>query len=100
LWAAGIALRFRSIQAGPLMQTPVFLILFLAPVYVPFDLLQSWIQTAASINPITPIIEAVRGLIAGEPEKVPLAFGLGLGLVAAFMVWAVRGIRSAETAGG
>jgi ABC-2 type transport system permease protein len=100
LFAAGIALRFRSIQAGPLMQTPVFLILFLAPVYVPFDLLQSWIQTAASINPITPIIEAVRGLIAGEPEKVPLAFGLGLGLVAAFMVWAVRGIRSAETAGG
>jgi ABC-2 type transport system permease protein len=100
LFAAGIALRFRSIQAGPLMQTPVFLILFLAPVYVPFDLLQSWIQTAASINPITPIIEAVRGLIAGEPEKVPLAVGLGLGLVAAFMVWAVRGIRSAETAGG
>ncbi len=100
LFAAGIALRFRSIQAGPLMQTPVFLILFLAPVYVPFDLLQSWIQTAASINPITPIIEAVRGLIAGEPEKVPLAFGLGLGLVVAFMVWAVRGVRSAEAAGG
>ena len=34
-WAAGVALRLRSIQAGPLMQTPVFLILFLAPVYVP-----------------------------------------------------------------
>ena len=34
-WAAGVAFRFRSIQAGPLMQTPVFLILFLAPVYVP-----------------------------------------------------------------
>lgn len=100
LFAAGIALRFRSIQAGPLMQTPVFLILFLAPVYVPFDLLQSWIQTAASINPVTPILEAVRGLIAGEPEKVPLAFGLALGLVAAFMIWAVRGIRSAEAAGG
>ena len=31
MWAAGIALRFRSIQAGPLMQTPVFLILFLTP---------------------------------------------------------------------
>ena len=35
LFASGIALRFRTIQAGPLMQTPVFLILFLAPVYVP-----------------------------------------------------------------
>jgi ABC-2 type transport system permease protein len=30
-WAAGVAFRFRSIQAGPLMQTPVFLLLFLAP---------------------------------------------------------------------
>ncbi len=36
-WAAGVAFRFRSIQAGPLMQTPVFLILFLAPVYVPLE---------------------------------------------------------------
>ena len=34
-WAAGVAFRFRSIQAGPLMQTPLFLIIFLAPVYVP-----------------------------------------------------------------
>ena len=32
LWACGIAMRFRSIQAGPMMQMPVFLILF-APVY-------------------------------------------------------------------
>ena len=39
-WAAGIAFRFRSIQAGPLMQTPLFLIMFLAPVYVPLALLQ------------------------------------------------------------
>ncbi len=37
LWAAGVAMRFRTIQAGPLMQMPVFLVLFLAPVYVPLD---------------------------------------------------------------
>ena len=28
LWAMGIAMRLRSMQAGPLMQTPVFLALF------------------------------------------------------------------------
>ena len=39
MWAAGIALRLRSIQAGPFMQIPVFLALFLAPVYVPQSLL-------------------------------------------------------------
>ncbi len=40
LWAAGIALRFRTIQVGPLMQVPVFLLLFFAPVYVPLELLE------------------------------------------------------------
>ena len=35
LWACGVAMRFRTIQAGPVMQMPVFLILFFAPVYVP-----------------------------------------------------------------
>ena len=39
LWAAGIAMRLRRSQAGPLMQMPVFLLLFLAPVYVPLALL-------------------------------------------------------------
>jgi ABC-2 type transport system permease protein len=31
MWAAGVAMRVRSIQGGPLMQFPTFLILFLAP---------------------------------------------------------------------
>ena len=30
-WAGGIAMRFRTIQAAPLMQMPVFLVLFFAP---------------------------------------------------------------------
>ena len=100
LWGAGVALRFRSIQAGPLMQTPVFLILFLAPVYVPLDLLNSWIEKVASINPITPILEAVRSLIAGAPEDIGIAFAIGIALVLAFGAWAIRGMRSAEAAGG
>ena len=39
LFAFGVAFRMRTIQAGPAMQMPVFLILFLAPVYVPLALL-------------------------------------------------------------
>jgi ABC transporter DrrB family efflux protein len=100
LWAAGIALRFRSLQAGPLMQTPVFLLLFLAPVYVPLDLLASWIHTVAQVNPITPMVEAARSLIAGQPQDVGIAFAAGLGLVVLFSVWAVTGMRRAEAAGG
>ncbi len=87
LWAAGMAFRFRTIQAAPLMQLPVFLLLFFAPVYVPLDLLTGWIETVATYNPITYMMEAGRGLISGAPTEVALAFGLGLGLIAA-----VRGL--------
>ncbi len=77
MWAAGIAMRFRSIQAGPLMQTPTFLILFLAPVYVPLNLLTGWVESAASINPVTAVVQAGRELISGGSPDLGLAYAGG-----------------------
>ncbi len=99
LWATGIAMRFRTLQAGPLMQIPVFLTLFLAPVYVPLELLDGWIHAIASVNPATFLLEAGRGLIAGRPVEVAAAFTVAVAAVALFALWAVRGLRSAEAAG-
>jgi ABC-2 type transport system permease protein len=99
LWAAGVAMRLRSQQAAPVMQMPVFLILFFAPVYVPLDLLEGWIHSVASVNPLTALLEAGRGLISGEPVLTLAAFGIVAGLIAAFSVWALRGLRRAEAAG-
>ena len=99
LWAAGVAMRVRSIQGGPLMQFPAFLILFLAPVYVPLSLLSGWIHTVASINPVTALLEAGRGFISGEPTAVALAFAVALVLPVLFAVWAGGGLKRAEAAG-
>ena len=99
LWAAGMAFRFRTIQAAPLMQLPVFLLLFFAPVYVPLDLLTGWIETLATYNPITYMLEAGRSLLAGSPTEVALAFALGIVMIGGFAVWAFRGLRRAEAAG-
>jgi ABC-2 type transport system permease protein len=99
LWASGIALRIRSIQAGPLMQLPVFLILFLAPVYVPLSLLSGWIHAVASVNPITALLEAARGFISGDLTVVALAFGLGIVLPILFAIWSWSGLLRAEAAG-
>ena len=99
LWSAGMAFRIRTIQAAPLMQLPVFLLLFFAPVYVPLDLLTGWIETVATFNPITYMMEAGRSLLSGDPTEVALALTLGLALIAVFAVWAVRGLRRAEAAG-
>jgi ABC-2 type transport system permease protein len=96
LWAGGLAMRAKTVQAGPAMQIPIFLLLFLAPVYVPLDLLQGWIEAVASWNPLTAIVQAGRGFISGEPAHSALAFACGLGMAALLMVWAVTGLRRAE----
>jgi ABC-2 type transport system permease protein len=100
LWAAGVALRTRSIQSGPLMQTPVFLLLFLSPVYVPLDLLKGWIHAVARFNPMTFLLTAGRGFIAGQETDVLLAFGVGLAVAGVLSFWAARGLGRAEAAGG
>jgi ABC-2 type transport system permease protein len=99
LWAAGVAMRLRTMQAGPVMQMPAFLVLFFAPVYVPLSLLDGWIHALATVNPITRVLEAGRSLLAGSPTEVGIAFAVVFGLVGAFSLWAVRGLRSAERAG-
>jgi ABC-2 type transport system permease protein len=99
LWASGVAMRLRTMQAGPVIQMPVFLVLFFAPVYVPLALLQGWIHTVATVNPVTRVLEAGRGLLAGSPTEVGVAFAVGLGLTAIFSFWAVSGLRNAENAG-
>ena len=97
LFAAGVAMRLRTMQAGPLMQMPVFLVLFLAPVYVPLPLLSGWVHAVATVNPITPIIETGRDFISGTPGPIALAYAIGAAMVALFAWWAARGLRSAES---
>ncbi len=96
LFGTGVAMRLRTMQAGPAIQTPAFLLLFLAPVWVPYDLLTGWVQTAASVNPVTLVLETGRGFLAGDPTKVLPAFGLVALLVAVTTLWARGGLRSAE----
>jgi ABC-2 type transport system permease protein len=99
LFAAGVALRFRSLQATPLMQVPVFLFLFLAPVYVPRELLGGWVHAIAPFNPATHVMETVRDLLAGTGSDYLATIAIITALLAAVFVFAIRGLRSAEAAG-
>jgi ABC-2 type transport system permease protein len=99
LWACGVAMFLRTEQAGALIQMPVFVVLFLAPVYVPLRLLTGWIHGVARFNPATAALEAARGLLAGSPVKVALAFSLLAAGTVLMGLWARRGLASAERAG-
>jgi ABC-2 type transport system permease protein len=98
LAGGGVALRLRSMQAAPVVQTAFFLFLFLSPVWVPYDLLEGWVKGAAAFNPITLVLEANRGFLAGDPTKVLPAFLVVAALFSVSLLWARGGLHSAERA--
>jgi len=99
LWSTGVAMYFRSYAAAALMFMPLFLLLFLAPVFVPLDELTGWLHSVAVVNPFTRLLEAGRGFISGVPKDVLWAFGaLGVMLVLT-AIFALRGTRAATRAG-
>jgi ABC-2 type transport system permease protein len=99
LFGAGVAMLLRTQQAGPVIRTPIFLVLFLAPVFVPLNLLTGWIETVARLNPFTPILGTARGFLAGDPTNVVSTFAISAALVVVLALWAVYGLRRAEKAG-
>jgi ABC-2 type transport system permease protein len=99
LWAVGMAMFLRTEQAGAVIQMPVFVLLFLAPVYVPLALLEGWIHAVAKVNPVTYVLEAGRGLLAGSPVYIAAAIAsIVIGTMLTLM-FARRGLASAERAG-
>ncbi len=100
LYGAGIALRFQSTAAGVLIMIPVFMVLFLAPSFIPRATLGGWLRDVSDVNPLTPLFEAGRGFLAGSPTKVGLAFACAVGLILLFTLWAIVGMRRAEEGPG
>jgi ABC-2 type transport system permease protein len=94
-----VAMLLRTQQAGPVIRTPIFMVLFLAPVFVPLNLLSGWLETIARLNPFTTILDAARGFLAGDPTSALPAYAIGFALVAVFALWALYGLRRAERAG-
>jgi ABC-2 type transport system permease protein len=100
LYGAGVALRLQSVAAGTLIIIPLFMSLFLTPVFLPRDQLSGWLKTVAGLNPLTALMEAGRGFLADDPVSVGLAFAAGGGLVILFAAFAVRGMARAERGPG
>ncbi|MCW2928769.1 MAG: hypothetical protein JWM86_2737 [Thermoleophilia bacterium] len=99
MWAAGVMFRARDPGLGPAMQIPMFLAIFMSPVFVPLDLLPGWLNAVATFNPVTYIMQADRNLLAGVPKDTGIAVVAIVGLFAVMLAWALTGVRSAERSG-
>ncbi|MDQ3985637.1 MAG: ABC transporter permease [Actinomycetota bacterium] len=94
-WAVGLALRFKTMQAAPLMQSGILLAFFLSTAQMPIGLLTGWLHAVARFNPMTNVLALGRqgflGTVAwGDtwPGLVSLA-----GLIAVTLVFAVRSMQ-------
>ena len=66
--SAAIALRTGSLSLLQSLFPFMFILLFTAPAFFPRELLHPFLREAAVYNPLTYVVEAVRGLLAGDPE--------------------------------
>jgi len=64
--AAAIALRTGSLSLLQSLFPFMFVLLFTAPAFFPQDLLTPVLESVSVVNPLTYIVEAVRGLLAGD----------------------------------
>jgi ABC-2 type transport system permease protein len=91
-----IALRTRSAAATQSGSIVFFPLLFLTPGFVPRELLTRPMEIAASLNPVTYVMEAMRALILQGFVAGPLIKGFAVvgALLALMLVLNIRMIRS------
>lgn len=77
-----VALLTKNAQAAQAMFPITFPLLFLSTALMPKELLPNWLQTVASLNPVSYVIEAFREILAGQdtgqiPDAIALTLILG-----------------------
>jgi ABC-2 type transport system permease protein len=93
-WTSGLALKFRTQSAGPLMQASMFILVLFTPSYAPQELLSGFLQDVARWNPVSNVVEAVRDCFiydvswAGTWPALVTILALGAG----FAAFALRGM--------
>jgi ABC-2 type transport system permease protein len=94
-WSVALALKFRTMQAAPLMQTGVFVAMFLSTAQMPIEFLTGWLHAVARFNPMTNVLALARQGFLGEvtwadtwPGLVSLA-----GMISVLTFFALRAMK-------
>ncbi|SFE55870.1 ABC-2 type transport system permease protein [Paenibacillus catalpae] len=68
---------------------------YLSSAFVPTDTMPSWLQGVANHQPITPVIETIRGLLTGTPlnDSAWWAVGWCLLILAIAFLWSISSFR-------
>jgi ABC-2 type transport system permease protein len=70
---------------GQLMTMPLF---FASNALYPIDIMPAWLQMISQVNPLTYLVNALRGLLVGAPANLWADFGVLVGAAAIGIVGA------------
>jgi ABC-2 type transport system permease protein len=85
LWGLGVAYRTRSQRSGALTQVGIFVAMFLTTGQVPLTMMTGWLETVATYNPMTQVLDMARAGFLGPVtwgEVWPGLLALALSAVA------------------
>jgi ABC-2 type transport system permease protein len=94
---ATAALRTGSGEAVQGLFPAFFVFLFISSMNMPRNLIPiDWFRTAATVNPVSYLIEGVRSLIivGWDPEALALAFGVAIGMAGGALLAAALSLRT------
>jgi ABC-2 type transport system permease protein len=87
--AAGLGAMAKSVEAASSMSFFMLFLPYLSSAFVPTETMPSFLQGISEHQPITPVIETVRGLLTGTPigDKgwIALSWSVGL-LIVSFLI--------------
>jgi ABC-2 type transport system permease protein/oleandomycin transport system permease protein len=85
-----------SVQAFGLIW--LFPLTFLSSAFVPIDTMPGWLQAFANNQPVTYVVDAMRGMALGGPIAAPLWKSVAwlVGIFVVFVPLAVRAYRKAS----
>ena len=91
-----IALKTGSPQAAQLGFLIFFPLLFLSPAFAPKDVFSNWLQFAATINPVTYLLEGMRSLVLDgwDLGQIAGAFAAIIGIGAFTLTLSVLALRT------
>ncbi|GCD93721.1 ABC transporter permease [Embleya hyalina] len=86
-----VGLAAKTAESAGLATVPLIMLPFLSSAIVPADTMGAGVRQFAEYQPFTPIIETLRGLLAGDPSTGDALAGIGwcLGLAIVGYVWAI-----------
>ncbi len=95
-WVAVIAgLKAKTVEGAGAFSYPLMFLPFISSAFVPTDTMPAAVRAFAENQPVTPIVNAIRSLLAGQPagDDIWVALAWCLGILVIACLFALRAYR-------